>query len=166
MGQDGHAERLIGSIRRECLDQIVVFGKAHLRRILAAYAAYYNNTRPHLSIDKDSPRHRPIRRLGQVVAWREALHARLRDLPHAVVGAEELACKRHDLAVCRAVQWLYGGDPAKHRSIILGDVGLELDLGARRTDDQDRAGIGQGIHDSAEIGGVRQGVSTADRVGL
>ena len=40
--QNGHAERLIGSIRRECLDHIVVFGEAHLRRILAAYAGYYN----------------------------------------------------------------------------------------------------------------------------
>jgi transposase InsO family protein len=41
--QNGHAERLIGSIRRECLDHIVVFGEAHLRRILAAYATYYND---------------------------------------------------------------------------------------------------------------------------
>ena len=41
--QNGHAERLIGSIRRECLDHIVVFGEGHLRRILAAYAAYYND---------------------------------------------------------------------------------------------------------------------------
>ena len=66
--QNGHAERLIGSIRRECLDHIVVFGEAHLRRILAAYAAYYNNIRPHLSLDKDSPSHRPIQSLGQVIA--------------------------------------------------------------------------------------------------
>jgi transposase InsO family protein len=40
--QNGHVERLIGSIRRECLDHFVVLGKAHLRRILTAYAAYYN----------------------------------------------------------------------------------------------------------------------------
>ena len=46
--QNGHAERLIGSIRRECLDHIVVLGEAHLRRILAAYAAYYNGIRTHL----------------------------------------------------------------------------------------------------------------------
>ena len=66
--QNGHAERLIGSIRRECLDHIVVFGEAHLRRILAAYVLYYNDLRTHLSLDKDTPSHRPIRRLGQVAA--------------------------------------------------------------------------------------------------
>jgi transposase InsO family protein len=64
--QNGHAERLIGSIRRECLDHIVVFGDAHLRRILAAYADYYNDVRPHLSLAKDSPVHRPINRLGAI----------------------------------------------------------------------------------------------------
>src|SRR5260370_22595639 len=52
--QNGHAERLIGSIRRECLDHIVIFGEGHLRRILAAYAVYYNELRTHLSLDKDS----------------------------------------------------------------------------------------------------------------
>jgi transposase InsO family protein len=66
--QNGHAERLIGSIRGECLDHIVVFGDAHLRRILAAYTAYYNELRTHLSLDKDSPGHRPIQRIGQVAA--------------------------------------------------------------------------------------------------
>ena len=49
--QNGHAERLIGSIRRECLDHAVVFGEGHLRRILAAYASYYNGFRTHLSLD-------------------------------------------------------------------------------------------------------------------
>jgi transposase InsO family protein len=58
--QSGHAERLIGSMRRECLDHIVVFGEAHLRRILAAYAGYYNRVRTHLSLGKDSPGHRPV----------------------------------------------------------------------------------------------------------
>jgi transposase InsO family protein len=66
--QNGHTERLIGSIRRECLDHVVVFGEAHLRRILATYAAYYNECRTHLSLDKDSPCHRPIQQLGQLVA--------------------------------------------------------------------------------------------------
>jgi transposase InsO family protein len=66
--QNGHAERLIGSIRRECLDHVVVFGEAHLRRILATYASYYNELRTHLSLDKDSPGRRPIQRLGQLVA--------------------------------------------------------------------------------------------------
>src|SRR5216684_3670789 len=67
--QNGHAERLIGSIRRECLDHIVVFGEAHLRQILAAYVDYYNELRTHLSLDKDSPAHRPIHRYGQIAAW-------------------------------------------------------------------------------------------------
>jgi transposase InsO family protein len=65
---NGHAERLIRSIRRECLDHIVIFDEAHLRRILAAYAGYYNGVRTHLSLDKDSPGHRPVQRLGQLAA--------------------------------------------------------------------------------------------------
>ena len=60
--------RLIGSIRRECLDHIVVFGEAHLRRILAAYAVYYNELRTHLSLGKDSPCRRPVQRLGQLAS--------------------------------------------------------------------------------------------------
>ncbi len=64
--QNGHAERLIGSIRRECLDHIVVFGEAHLRRILAAYGGYYNKLRTHLSLRNDSPSRRQVQRLGQL----------------------------------------------------------------------------------------------------
>ena len=62
--QNGFAERLIGSIRRECLDHMIVFGEAHLRRVLRSYASYYNETRTHRSLDKDAPMHRPIQRLG------------------------------------------------------------------------------------------------------
>ena len=64
--QNAYVERLIGSIRRECLDQIVILGEGHLRRILKAYAAYYNQVRPHLSLAKDAPLHRPIQRIGSV----------------------------------------------------------------------------------------------------
>jgi transposase InsO family protein len=64
--QNGHGERLIGSIRRECLDHIIVFGDAHLRRILVAYTGYYNKFRTHLSLDKDSPAYRPIQSLGHL----------------------------------------------------------------------------------------------------
>jgi transposase InsO family protein len=64
--QNGHAERLIGSIRRECLDHVVVFGESDLCRILAGYASYYNAFRTHLSLGKDAPARRPIQRLGQV----------------------------------------------------------------------------------------------------
>jgi hypothetical protein len=58
--QNGFAERLIGSIRRECLDHIVVFGEAHLLRILRSYARLYNDVRTHRSLDKDSPIARPV----------------------------------------------------------------------------------------------------------
>jgi len=64
--QNCHVERLIGSIRRECLDHVIVFGEAHLRRVLRKYADYYNGTRTHLSLAKDSPISRPIQRLGCV----------------------------------------------------------------------------------------------------
>src|SRR6266478_3788834 len=64
--QNGHAERLIGSIRRECLDHIVIFGEAHLRRILAAYTDCYNELRTHLTLGKDSPGHRPVQWLGRL----------------------------------------------------------------------------------------------------
>jgi transposase InsO family protein len=66
--QNGHVERLIGSIRRECLDHIVVFGEAHLRRVLATYTSYYNELRTHLSLSKDSPGYRPVQRYGQLAA--------------------------------------------------------------------------------------------------
>jgi transposase InsO family protein len=58
--QNGFAEQLIGSIRRECLDHIVVFGEAHLRRILRSYARYCNDIRTHRSLDKDAPVSRPV----------------------------------------------------------------------------------------------------------
>src|ERR1700681_1462112 len=62
--QNGFAERLIGSIRRECLDHIIVSGEAHLRRILISYAAYYNSARTHRSLNKDTPTFRPIQQIG------------------------------------------------------------------------------------------------------
>ena len=66
--QNGHVERLIGSIRRECLDHVVVLGEAHLRRILTTYASYYNELRTHRSLAKDSPIHRVIERFGTVTS--------------------------------------------------------------------------------------------------
>jgi putative transposase len=58
--QNPFAERLIGSIRRECLDHVVVLGERHLRRILTSYLVYYHQARTHLSLDKDAPDGRPI----------------------------------------------------------------------------------------------------------
>jgi len=66
--QNAYVERFIGSIRRECLDHMIVFGEAHLRRIVAAYAAYYNELRTHRSLNKDAPFHRAIQRLGSITS--------------------------------------------------------------------------------------------------
>ena len=66
--QNGCAERLIGTLRCECLDQVLIFGEAHLRRILSAYAAYYNQARTHLALQKDAPLHRAVQRSGAIVA--------------------------------------------------------------------------------------------------
>ena len=62
--QNGFAERLIGSIRRECLDHFIVRSEAHLRRILRTYARYYNEIRTHRSLDKDAPVSRPVQWTG------------------------------------------------------------------------------------------------------
>jgi transposase InsO family protein len=66
--QNGHVERLIGSIRRECLDRIIVRNAAHLRRVLRTYADYYNDDRTHLALEKNSPHPRNIEPSGPVVA--------------------------------------------------------------------------------------------------
>jgi transposase InsO family protein len=70
--QNGYVERLIGTIRRECLNHMIVFGETHLRRILGKFVAYYNGSRIHHSLNKDSPIHRPTERIG-VIASRPVL---------------------------------------------------------------------------------------------
>jgi transposase InsO family protein len=75
--QNGFAERLIGSIRRECLDHLIVFGEQHLRRILKSYADYYNCVRTHRSLHKDAPVSRPVQRSGMISS-----HAILGGLHH------------------------------------------------------------------------------------
>jgi len=64
--QNSFAERLIGSIRRECVDHIVVLGETHLRRILQTYACYYNKIRTHRSLDNDAPVSRPVQPTGGI----------------------------------------------------------------------------------------------------
>jgi transposase InsO family protein len=64
--QNGFAERLIGSIRRESVDHMIVLGEAHLRRILKAYAHYYNGVRTHRSLNKDAPVSRSVQRAGVI----------------------------------------------------------------------------------------------------
>jgi len=68
--QNAYVERVIGSIRRECLDHIVIFNERHLRRVMSSYVDYYQRARTHLSLDKDCPDPRPImpRKIGKVVA--------------------------------------------------------------------------------------------------
>ena len=67
--QNPYAERVIGSIRRECLDHVIVLGESHLRRIVRRYADYYNGARTHLSLDKDSPDERAVQppNMGTVI---------------------------------------------------------------------------------------------------
>jgi len=78
--QNGVAERLIGSIRRECVDHIIVLGEAHLRGILKSYANYYNSARTHRSLNKDAPASRRIQRTGSIKS-----HAILGGLHHHYV---------------------------------------------------------------------------------
>jgi transposase InsO family protein len=75
--QNSFVERLIGSIRRECVDHVVALGEQHLRRVLRSYANYYNTARTHRSLDKDAPVWRPVQRIGRIMS-----HALLGGLHH------------------------------------------------------------------------------------
>ena len=76
--QRAYVERVIGSIRRECLDHVIVLDEDSLRRTLRSYFRYYHQSRLHLALDKDSPNSRPIQSVGNVVAFSEVggLHHR------------------------------------------------------------------------------------------
>jgi transposase InsO family protein len=65
--QNPYVERLIGSIRRECLDHLIVFNEAHLRRAAASYFRYYHGARTHLALEKDTPFGRAIQRVGPII---------------------------------------------------------------------------------------------------
>src|SRR6201981_2999512 len=78
--QNCFAERLIGSIRRECLDHFVILGEAHLRRILGAYATYYNVSPTHSPLEKEPPFSAPVQRAGSIHS-----HAILGGLHHHYV---------------------------------------------------------------------------------
>ena len=68
--QNPYVERLIGTLRRECLDQVIVWNESHLRRLLRDYLTYYHRDRTHLSLEKDAPEPRPVERPdhGAIVA--------------------------------------------------------------------------------------------------
>ncbi len=82
--QNPYVERMIGSIRRECLDHLIVIDEWHLRRILASYFDYYHRSRTHLSLGKDSPVPRPVEsaKAGEVIALPQVggLHHRYKPL--------------------------------------------------------------------------------------
>jgi hypothetical protein len=64
-GSDPRGRSLVGLM---CLDHVIVFGEAHLRRILRAYMSYYNDARTHLSLGKDARIHRPMQRFGGIIS--------------------------------------------------------------------------------------------------
>jgi len=64
---NGYAERLIGSIRRECVDHLIVVGERHLRHVLLSYMSYYNEARTHSSLNKDAPVPRAVERAGHII---------------------------------------------------------------------------------------------------
>jgi len=66
--QNAYAERLIGSIRKEALDHVVVLGERHLRLVLSSYLTYHNEARTHLSLDKDAPIPRAVQGVGRIFA--------------------------------------------------------------------------------------------------
>ena len=66
--QNAYVERLIGTLRRDCLDHVLIFGERHLRRVLTAYSIYYNETRTHLGLSKDTPLPRATQRFGTITA--------------------------------------------------------------------------------------------------
>ena len=66
--QNPYVERLIGTLRRDCLDHVLIFGERHLRRVLTSYSVYYNETRTHLGLGKDAPLGRAVERSGTVAA--------------------------------------------------------------------------------------------------
>jgi transposase InsO family protein len=65
--QNAYVERLIGSVRRECIDHVITFGEAHLRRIMSRYASYYNQARTHLALGKDAPIGRSVQSFGRII---------------------------------------------------------------------------------------------------
>jgi Integrase core domain len=114
--QNGFAERLIGSIRRECVDHFIVLGEAHLRRILRSYARYYNDIRTHRSLDKDAPVSRPVQRTGvitsnPILGGLHRHYVRVRGLSHQ--------CRPCDAARCR----LQRRSKHRHRQSLQGPCG-------------------------------------------
>src|SRR5450631_1641638 len=94
--QNAYAERLIGSIRRECLDHVVVFGERHLRHVLLSYMNYYNEVRTHLSLDKDAPTSRPVQ------SWAHSLPSGPGRAASPICS--DLICDRHKIMKLNSIQ--------------------------------------------------------------
>jgi hypothetical protein len=114
--QRAYIERVIGSIRRECLDHVIVFNESSLRRILASYFDYYHRSRTHLSLGKDSPETRPVQppEIGPVVAVRQAggMHHRYEPRAALNIGYVLMIFSRpfrlHPLHLCSLVRRFSG----------------------------------------------------------
>jgi transposase InsO family protein len=143
--QNAYVERVIGSIRRECLDQVVVTNERHLRRVLISYADYYHHSRTHLSLDKDCPHARPIQppNSGKVIAIPQFGGFTIATKPRRLIrlrGLRNLRRRRLCGNPCRRVQNPYGecqlpglarpiGDPARalHRTVLAAAQNLTRD---------------------------------------
>jgi transposase InsO family protein len=117
--QNGFAERLIGSIRRECVDHIIVLGETHLRRVLESYADYYNSARTHRSLHKDAPVARQIQRNGSIKSHavlgrlaREALAGQLKRVTgDKICKGKRRQGKGHFRLFSGSVAWCRPGAP-------------------------------------------------------
>jgi Integrase core domain len=108
--QNPYAERLIGSIRRECLDHVIVLGERHLQRVLTRYAIYYHRARTHLSLEKDAPTPRRVQTRRKDAWWRSprsvdstigTSDAQLDSIPRFAVQSPFLRCERRVQAIRR-----------------------------------------------------------------
>ena len=132
--QNPYVERVIGSIRRECLDHIVIFNERHLRRVLTSYRDYYHRSRTHLSLRKDCPDPRPVQseNRAKVIAIEEVggLHHRYDGWQPDSQLIESAAAVRsdHEVACRRRVKETVLGD-----SYLSGEHGVSASLTARVT---------------------------------
>src|SRR3989442_12848382 len=131
--QNPFAERLIGSVRRECLDHVLVLSERHLRRILTRYFVYYHRARTHLSLEKDAPDMRPIQRpevgvsLSGAVGTARVTHSERRNgllarhvLRSETRGNENLGPSRKSRLTPKAARPIVGAhSPTQRRSAII-----------------------------------------------
>jgi transposase InsO family protein len=109
------AERFVGTLRRECLDHVLILGERHLRKILAEYAQHYNSHRPHQSLQQQPPLHQPCHVVDVTarIGRRCVVSGLISEYRRAVLTSEKLLVSgyervlaRHRAAVVRAAQGL------------------------------------------------------------